>query len=500
MSRGRARQADTRFLELHRGKWRVTIAVPRPLARQLGSRLKRPLNTSSLATANALKWTVVAELRAIIEKAARGNPQAPDGRSIDQSANEAVEIATIRAKTTTEEVELMDEEIARRWEDMRGDPVAVEADEEGHPVYLYDPEREATASQWAALASGRATPITAYHATFVAGQMTKARTKGDDRRAIELLLRWCGETSTPSTLQAIDRKSAVRFMDWLPTARAGLSPVTMNKTLSRLGVYWKWLQNRELVEGEPWARLKLKSPQTPHDELERAFKDDEVTRLLAGPASPVMADLMRVAALTGARLEAIVDLRARDVDLKAMTVTFKPQKKERGPRTVPLNSHLGGILARRLQGRSGADDLWPEYPVPSRSTSQRERSFAASREFTEYRRAVGVDESIPGKRRSLVNFHSWRRWFVTKAEQAGQPEHLIAAAVGHKRPGMTLGRYSAGPLMDQLRAVVESVRLPLSQGGERQGDKPRGPSSPARATADVLSTNGPFAIAPQKET
>ena len=170
----------------------MTIAVPRPLARQLGSRLKRPLNTSSLPTANALKWTVVAELRAIIEKAARGNPQAPDGRSIDQSANEAVEIATIRAKAAAEEVELMDEEIARRWEDMRGDPVAVEADEGGHPVYLYDPEREATASQWAALASGRAIPITAYHATFVAGQMTKARTKGDDRRAIELLLRGAG--------------------------------------------------------------------------------------------------------------------------------------------------------------------------------------------------------------------------------------------------------------------------------------------------------------------
>jgi site-specific recombinase XerC len=94
---------------------------------------------------------------------------------------------------------------------------------------------------------GRSTPIAHHHPAFLAQSTTKARTKGDDRRAIEFLLKWCGTTSTTATLQSIDRKSAVRFMDWLPSTRQGLSPVTMNKTLSRLGVYWKWLQNRELV-------------------------------------------------------------------------------------------------------------------------------------------------------------------------------------------------------------------------------------------------------------
>jgi integrase len=451
----RSRQADTRFLELHRGRWRVTVATPRPLHGQLGSKLKRPLNTTSLATANALKWTVVAELRAIIERAARGNPKA------DQPADEAMTIAAHRAALRDPEaVAQLDEAVADRAEDMRGDPVDVEADADGRPVYIYDHERERRATAFADMARGRSTPIGHHHPAFLAQSTTKARTKGDDRRAIEFLLKWCGETSTPSTLQAIDRKSAVRFMDWLPTARAGLSPVTMNKTLSRLGVYWKWLQNRELVDTDPWVRMKLKTLQTPHDELERAFSMEEVRRLLDGGASQAMQDLMRAAALTGARLEALVDLRARDVDLKAMTVTFKPQKKERGPRTIPLNSNLRGIFERRLRGRSGAADLWPEYPVPKTSTSQRERSFAASREFTEFRRAVGVDEVVPGKRRSLVNFHSWRRFFCTMAERADQPEHLIAACVGHKRPGQTLGRYSSGPMVEQMRRVVEAVRLP----------------------------------------
>jgi integrase len=80
--------------------------------------------------------------------------------------------------------------------------------------------------------------------------------------------------------------------------------------------------------------------------------------------------------------------------------------------------------------------------------------------FGAYRKAVGVDERRPGKRRSLVNFHSFRRWFITKAERAGIPEPTIMTVVGHKRPGMTFGVYSGGPQWEQLRACVEAVKLP----------------------------------------
>jgi integrase len=129
-------------------------------------------------------------------------------------------------------------------------------------------------------------------------------------------------------------------------------------------------------------------------------------------------------------------------------------------RGVPIHSALVDLVARRTKGKHGADDLFPEYPVPKRSTSQRERSFRASNEFTEYRRSVGVEEVVKGRRRSLVNFHSFRRYFITKAEQADQMEHIIAVVVGHKRTGMTLGRYSGGPLLEQARRCVEAVKLP----------------------------------------
>jgi integrase len=59
-----------------------------------------------------------------------------------------------------------------------------------------------------------------------------------------------------------------------------------------------------------------------------------------------------------------------------------------------------------------------------------------------------------------VNFHSLRRWFITSALRAGQPERVVQQVVGHKAQGVTLGVYFAGDLQGALRACVEAVRLP----------------------------------------
>jgi hypothetical protein len=54
---------DTRYLEFHRGKWRVAVAIPRPLHGTLGTKLKRSLHTTSLREAQRLRWPIVAELK-----------------------------------------------------------------------------------------------------------------------------------------------------------------------------------------------------------------------------------------------------------------------------------------------------------------------------------------------------------------------------------------------------------------------------------------------------
>ncbi len=76
-----------------------------------------------------------------------------------------------------------------------------------------------------------------------------------------------------------------------------------------------------------------------------------------------------------------------------------------------------------------------------------------------------MDDKRSGQRRSLVNFHSFRRWFVTEAQRAGVPESTIASVVGHEegRRSITLGVYSDGPAWQQMWRCVEAVKLPGCQ-------------------------------------
>jgi integrase len=376
---------------------------------------------------------------------------------------EAIEIAEFRAHAATDaERAMIDDGIVLRAEEIRGDPVRTDVEPTtGEPVYEFDSDRERRADHYAAIALGRATPIDLHHEAFVSQSVTKARTKADDRRAIKYLLAWCKRKGVAPTLQAVTRRVAVQFMDDIRGTVGDLEPITLNKYLGRLSRYWQWLSLRGDVESDPWVRLKVPSPRRDYNERERPFTDNEVAKLLSGPAPQHMQDLMKIAALTGARLDAIVDLRVKNC--VGGLFVFKPQKKETKPRPVPIHSDLASIIARRTGGKTEDEGLFPEWPPPKKAGSYRERSFKASNAFTSYRRSVGVEHKVEGKRRSLINFHSFRRWFITKAEQADQPPHIIATVVGHNRGSVTLDTYSRGPLIEQMRRCVEAVRLPTSR-------------------------------------
>ena len=456
----RRASADKQFLEWHGGKWRVVVAVPRALHKRLGTKLKKSLNTDSLAVANRLKWEVVASLRGIIHDATMQEGGAGSSLTV-----EALEIAAARARADADAA-LLDEVIDMRGDELRGDPIRTDVEPvDGGPEYIYDPERERRAGLFVAMARGEATPLAHFHKQYLEQRTTKARTKGDDVRAIGFLTAWCEQNGVRPVLQSMIRKLAARFVDELHTVAPGRDNVTLNKYVSRLRQYWAWLEKREHVPDNVWHNLSREVAVVPHDEEEREFTDEEVVKLLEGPAPPKLRDVMLIGALTGARLDAIVDLKVRDCTEAAQAseialFTFKPQKKEKKARAVPIHSALAKIVKRRTKGKKPEDDLFPEWPRPKKAGSQRERSFKTSNAFTAYRRSMGVDDRVEGRRRSRVNFHSFRRWFVTKAEQADQPEHIIAVVVGHKREGETLGRYSGGPQLLQARRCVEAVKLP----------------------------------------
>jgi integrase len=242
---------------------------------------------------------------------------------------------------------------------------------------------------------------------------------------VKNLSAWLRGRGLPSTLQAVDRRTAVAYVDQLSPG---------HPAPQRLSLIWEWLVKREHATSDPWRDLQA-APRA-RVEPERAWTDVEMRRLLDGPASPSLRLLMEVGALTGARLDAIIRM-----EVKGDTIILPPQKKERGPRTIPLHSHL----ANSLRGWSG----W-----------QWSNSGAASALFVLYRRKV-LGPDPPGRRRAVANFHSFRRWFISQAERAGIDERIISDVVGHARRSMT-GRYSAGATMGQMKVCVEAVKLPIS--------------------------------------
>ena len=450
-------KSDRRYLEQHGGTWRVVIPVPRALQRQVGkTKLKCSLGVDSLQVANRLKWAVVNELKR----------QLTDG-AISSDGNPFLREALLMREALQREVGGPDEfstqdAIDLRADQLRGEPVR---EDDGEPIY--DAQREAEAGYYHAVASGRATPLRELLAQFhVEAVNRKERTKGDDSRALGYLITWCTEEHLAPTVEAMTRRVAGRFVAALPTVaksarKAGgarLSPRTVNKYMSSLAAYWKWLVVRDRAAENVWRGLALAKEVREREDREREFTEDEMRRLLSGsPRMPELVPMMNIAALTGARLDAIASLRAKDC--AHGNFQFKRQKRETEDRLVPIHSALVDLVANLVAGKSLDDPLFPAFPVPPRG-SQRERSMPASKAFSRYRQSVGVDDRRPGRKRGLVNFHSFRRWFITKAEQAGIAEGVIAKVVGHKRQGMTLGLYSGGPGETQLRACAEAVKLP----------------------------------------
>ena len=336
------------------------------------------------------------------------------------------------------------------------------------------------------LAHGRVTPIILFHSSYLEKSLVKARTKADDIRAMQYLAQWCEKEKVPQTLQAIDRKTAARFMDQLGALCGGLAARTQNKYLGRLSRYWAFMLKREHVATNPWQGLMVEVPITKHDEEERAFKDAEVRALLMGGAEPRLMDLMLIGALTGARLDAIVDLRVKDVANGAFT--FKPQKKERTPRDVPIHAALASIVTRRTAGRSGEDPFFPEWPAPTKEGSLRERSFKASNRFTSYRRAWW---SRRGRCRQAASPCQFPLFPALVHHEGGADEERYRFGRSHRRaqafgddPGSVLRRprLGSGSAMCRLCQAASPRRCSY----RRSSVSHAAPSRSLRAAADAV--------------
>lgn len=445
---------DKRYLTKHGNQWIVVVKVPERLRPIIGkAHLKHPLHTDSLATANRDKFKIVAAMKARLQQAER--EQRSKAKEIpDKLTEEALHWreGLVKAEEDPSFFEYRDEEgnLIEDGLDLTRSLLIDRAEE------IAQREGLARAKQFHDIAQGKATPILSLVDKWLTEKPMKPRQKTDYRRAVVKFDGWLGVKKLPTAVEEITRKIAGRYITE-NFIEAGIHPKTANKDISCLSSFWRWLVRRGIAEDNVWKEQSLAKQHPRKGEEKRPFTEDEMKALFSGKASQLLKDFMAIAALSGMRVEEIARLTTENIVNDCFDVTVA--KTKAGVRMVPVHPALSSIVARRTKDKAPTDPLFPELPVPKEG-SPIERSQKVVKAFTAYRRKVGVDDVPEGARQSRVDFHSFRRWFITKAEQARQPVHFIEALVGHKRHGETLGRYSEGPLVQQYRDVVASVQLP----------------------------------------
>jgi integrase len=428
--------------------------VPRSLRAKLGCRrLMKTLKTTNLRMAVATRHAALAEFERIFDRA-RG-----------VAAADSVTAAALSWRDTLNRLEAGD----RTAFAVNGPdgPITDPAELRGFASGLIDEETwdikhehgAEVASTFAGIARGSVTPLGPLIEAWLCEADIEARSIGDHKRAVAELLAWAKESGKPATIEVFNRRVAGAYVTVLLSKGLDRGK-TIAKRLWSLSSLWRFLIRKGHVEVNVWTGHGISGGRAAREKQpERPFTVEEVRALLTGVADPVLADLMRLALFSGARIEELALLRVRDIDVAEKTLHVQADPKSPASRRkVPIHSATWPVVEARIRGKTADAFLLHELgPAPKEG---RQRSMAISKAFGRYRASVGVDDVREGQRRSLVNFHSFRRTFVTLAEQAGIPESTIRSVVGHKRQGMTFGVYSGGPTIEQRRACVEAVRLP----------------------------------------
>ncbi len=322
------------YLELHGGVYRVTMSVPKKLRPQLGSRLVRSLKTPSIQAARGLRVPIVREFQKRIEDAwaAYGGKQ----RSLQA---EAVETAKILKTADASMRDFVEQGSRERYEEILFEGAREEeVDNEGRRELMLFPTAEARrkASEYRQIATGGRIPIALHHADFMKNLRIKERSKLDEPRALTLFLDWLQTQEIYPFIDNVGNEEAKDFVKWLENG-CDLAWASKAKYLGRLKVYWAWLRAEGHAKEDPfYGRVVRKEVYEEGEEpdLERPYHDSEMQKLFMG--EPLegrgMLDVMAVAALTGARLDAVICLKVGETEEGVFR--FKKQKKEKTDRDI----------------------------------------------------------------------------------------------------------------------------------------------------------------------
>ena len=222
----------------------------------------------------------------------------------------------------------------------------------------------------------------------------------------------------------------------------GISGRTLNKTLELLKRMLSYGVETQAIAFNPLAGVpKVKEIKRPR----RPLTPEEIKALLEHSRKWRLVWLTFI--LTGLRKSELVQLRWKDLDTEACTLTVRRSKTDAGMRTIPLHETLLREL-RPLQRKSKN----PEEFVFTTVIGTPLRNNLLTR-FRECLRRAGID-------REGVDIHALRYTFTSLMERAGRPIKQTQKLTGHKSALTTLDIYARAYDKD-LRDAINTIVLDL---------------------------------------
>ena len=245
------------------------------------------------------------------------------------------------------------------------------------------------------------------------GTIERVRSMCDHRRAMEVLMKHF------QAVEQIDWEKADSFLNTIGSIENVKNP-TVKKWKGTYIKFWNWLGLNPAVwrdhvnipkskKGKkiPWQRNEVR------ELYETLRKRNDVT-------SGWLADVVWIAAHTGAREGAIAELEYNPVE---QTIYFPALKNEDEERTIPAHPAIRTHLTSWMKNK-------------------RSKGSICNR-FSELKTELGYNNE--------KDFHSFRRTFNTEMENLEVPEAVTADIVGHKKKTISYGLYSGGTKLPLMR-------------------------------------------------
>ncbi len=215
---------------------------------------------------------------------------------------------------------------------------------------------------------------------------------------------------------------------------SGKTKSTVNVDVRHLKAFFRWCEGKGWIEEDPARRVKLMRVVRREEESDLLVLEVEEIKTvydeLIRREDVLIADLVKLIANQGLRINEALHLRSRDVDLEGGWIYVRSWgdwgPKDKDSRKVRMNEASRTVLNRNILSAGGPDGL---------IFRTRKRTVLGERNMFRRLKAAAVAVNI-----EKANWKCLRHtWATRRAEQV--PEHVLTAEMGHSDPSLVAKFY-----------------------------------------------------------